>query len=287
MTKGQVSPFALVKATDIVNSAGITNTTPPSMATLGATAHARAAAPVPYRQIRASYDADTITVYQAYKRSIADAAVAAQKLNASPDFKSGRMTWIKPSWSWMLYRAGYSYKDSRQERILALKMRHEDFIGLLRLAVLTHGHHGDEAADGEEPAEEVSASVANETPASTAAVGDDAGRRRRRGGKDKPADVKVQWDPERTPRLGKLSYRSIQIGVPGALSGRWVNEWIVGIEDVTERARELKRVLDEEPHVEDARLIELGLVPEEREFVVPEDVQKILGMVLEEADEAT
>lgn len=53
---------------------------------------------VPYRQIRALYDDDTVTVYQAYKRSIADAAVKQQRLNASPDFRPGRMTWIKPSW---------------------------------------------------------------------------------------------------------------------------------------------------------------------------------------------
>ncbi len=73
--------------------------------------------------IRADYDEETITVYQAYNRTIASAAVAEQKLNASPGFRTTRMTWIKPSWAWMLYRAGYSYKDPGQERILALKMK--------------------------------------------------------------------------------------------------------------------------------------------------------------------
>jgi len=58
---------------------------------------------VPYRQIRALYDDQTITVYQAYSASIAIPAVKEQKLNASPDFLIGRMTWIKPSWSWMMY----------------------------------------------------------------------------------------------------------------------------------------------------------------------------------------
>ena len=58
---------------------------------------------VPYRQIRAVFDDETITVYQAYSASIAVAAVEQQKLNASPDFKLGRMTWIKPSWCWMMY----------------------------------------------------------------------------------------------------------------------------------------------------------------------------------------
>ncbi len=57
----------------------------------------------PYRQIRALYDDETITVYQAYCPSIALAAVEKQKLNASPNFKLGRMTWIKPSWCWMMF----------------------------------------------------------------------------------------------------------------------------------------------------------------------------------------
>ena len=51
---------------------------------------------VPYRQIRAFYDDKTITVYQAYSAAIAVPAVSDQKLCASPDFKLGRMTWIKP-----------------------------------------------------------------------------------------------------------------------------------------------------------------------------------------------
>lgn len=216
---------------------------------------AMAAGQVPYRQIRASYDDKTITVYQAYKASIADAAIAKQKLDASPDLKFQRMTWIKPSWSWMLYRAGYSYKDPGQERILALKMKHEDFIGLLKNADVNLVH-------------------------SAVATGDRARvQTKERRTEDEPAKVKVQWDPERTVRLDKLPYRSIQIGIPGALSQKWVEDWIVSIEDVTVKARELKKLLDEQPDIADEKLVELGLVPQEREYVVPEEVLKILGMV--------
>lgn len=57
---------------------------------------------IPYRQIRAKYDNETITVYQAYSAAIAIPAVKDQKLNASPAFKPDRMTWIKPSWAWMM-----------------------------------------------------------------------------------------------------------------------------------------------------------------------------------------
>lgn len=76
---------------------------------------------VPLRQIRALYDADTLRVYQAYSESIADAALAHGTF-VSPPFKMERMTWIKPSFLWMMYRAGWGYKDPGQARILAHSM---------------------------------------------------------------------------------------------------------------------------------------------------------------------
>ncbi|KZL81282.1 integral membrane protein [Colletotrichum incanum] len=194
--------------------------------------------PTPFRQIRAHFDEQTITVYQAYNSTIATAAVEAQRLNASPSFRLTRMTWIKPSWAWMLYRAGYSYKDPGQARILALKMRHEDFIGLLRKGTLAH--HCGGSKDGDK--------------------------------------VRIQWDPERDVRLERLQHRSIQIGIPASICQDWVVKGIVGIEDVTARARELKRVLKERFEVSDGELVSLGLLPDERKFVVPKDVEEILEM---------
>jgi hypothetical protein len=62
-------------------------------------------------------------VYQAYASAIAEhAAGRAQRLDASPAFKVGRMTWIKPSFLWCMYRSGWSHKDANQERILAIEM---------------------------------------------------------------------------------------------------------------------------------------------------------------------
>ena len=206
---------------------------------------------VPYHQIRASYTPTTITVYQAYKKSIADAAVANQKLNASPDFKPGRMTWVKPSWAWMMYRAGYSYKDKGQERILALKMKHEHFIEILEKGVLTTHE-----------VSSLSPSFSNP----------------KKNPNEKPSDVKIQWDPERDAKLNKLTYRSIQIGIPGAWSTTWANEWIAEIEDVTDMARELKRVIDEQPDISIEELAKMGLIPEERSFEVSPELMKKLRM---------
>lgn len=192
----------------------------------------------PYRQIRAHHDThhDThhITVYQAYNTAIATAAVTHQRLSASPLFSPSRMTWIKPSWAWMLYRSGYSYKDPGQSHILALQMRLDDFFSLLAKGVPVEG---------------------------------DAGL----------PEVRIQWDPERDVRLERLGYRSIQIGVPGSLREWWV-ESIVKIEDVTERARELKRVLEEEEGVEVEELVRRGLVPVETVVDVPEELGTGLRM---------
>ena len=46
------------------------------------------------RQIRAVYDENTITVYQAYNKAIATSAVKHQTF-VVPPFKMDRMTWIK------------------------------------------------------------------------------------------------------------------------------------------------------------------------------------------------
>lgn len=91
----------------------------------------------------------------------------------------------------------------------------------------------------------------------------------------------MQWDPERDPRLQVLPYRSIQIGISGALSGSWSSEWIVGIEDVTEKARALKKALDEDSTLSLERLIDLGLMPVERTYPVSEELRKILKMNLD------
>ncbi len=61
---------------------------------------------------------------------------------------------------------------------------------------------------------------------------------------EKQKQVRVQWDPERSARMEMLPYRSIQIGISGDVSRKWVEEWIDGIEDVTEMARKLKKAID-------------------------------------------
>ena len=81
------------------------------------------------REIRAIYNAKTIRVYQAYNNIIADEAISLNKFGNS--FSMNRMTWIKPSFLWMMYRSGWATKQG-QNRILAIDM---DRIGFEEIVV--------------------------------------------------------------------------------------------------------------------------------------------------------
>jgi hypothetical protein len=78
----------------------------------------------PYREVRARYDDRAVTVYQAYPPGIAGPAVAAGTF--VPPFKRERMTWIKPSFRWMMYRSGWATKPG-QERVLAVDITRAGF----------------------------------------------------------------------------------------------------------------------------------------------------------------
>ncbi len=159
------------------------------------------------REIRARHDANTITVYQAYPADIAQAAVDAQLF--VPPFKLGRMTWIKPSFLWMMYRSGWASKQG-QERVLSIELERTGFDWMLNHGVLSHF----------DPAVHRSA---------------EEWREAHRG-----SNVVVQWDPERDIMLHPLSYRTIQIGLRGDAVARYVDEWTISIADITEVVRSIQ-----------------------------------------------
>src|ERR1700729_3676940 len=90
---------------------------------------------VPARQVRALFDDRTVTVYQAYSPAIAGPAIAAGRF-VSP-FKIDRMTWIKPSFLWMMHRSGWATKPD-QERVLAIRITRDGFEWALARASLSH-----------------------------------------------------------------------------------------------------------------------------------------------------
>ena len=91
---------------------------------------------MPYRQVRAAYDDQTITVYQAFAAEIAVPAARSGSFEGAP-FSLDRMTWIKPSFLWMMYRSGWATK-TRQEHVLSVRITREGFEAALAQAVLSH-----------------------------------------------------------------------------------------------------------------------------------------------------
>src|SRR5580658_6838627 len=87
------------------------------------------------REIRADYNEASIVVYQAFPEAIATAAVAAQRF--VPPFSVGRMTWIKPSFLWLMERSNWGQK-SGQECVLAVRISRAGWEQALAWGVLTH-----------------------------------------------------------------------------------------------------------------------------------------------------
>ena len=77
--------------------------------------------------------------------------------------------------------------------------------------------------------------------------------------------------------IGRLEHRSIQIGIGRGIIEKWAGEWVVGIEDVTERARRIGELVAE-GRVQEAE----ELRPVERVYPVSEELRAVLGMDLEE-----
>lgn len=157
---------------------------------------------VPQHQIRAVYDERTIRVYQAYNDAIADAALKRGTF-VSPPFKLERMTWIKPSFLWMMYRAGWGFKDDGQRRILAIDISREGFEWALGHSCPSH-------------------------PGTLSKREWDEVKRR--------SPVRIQWDPQRDLHLQPLPFRSIQIGIGGEAVPLYVGTWIQNITEVTDLA---------------------------------------------------
>ncbi|MEV6515783.1 DUF4291 domain-containing protein [Micromonospora chalcea] len=193
---------------------------------------------VPRHQIRAAFTADAVTVYQAYPPEIADAALRAGRF--VPPFKRERMTWIKPSFRWMMYRCGWALKPG-QERVLAVDISRAGFEWALRHACLSSYDprlHPDREAW-------------------------------RRGLRVSP--VRVQWDPERSLRLAPLPYRSLQVGLSGEAVHRYVDEWVLGLTDVTGLARSVHGRLTDGDEAGAA-----ALLPVERPYPLPDEVARIV-----------
>jgi len=86
----------------------------------------------------------------------------------------------------------------------------------------------------------------------------------------KTSDVRLQWDPDRSPTGGKLERRAIQLGLRGEAIAKYSREWIVSIEDISEFVAEQRQ------HIL-AKNYDLLLIPKERvyEAIAPQTARRL------------
>lgn len=188
------------------------------------------------KRIIGCFDEQGIYVYQAFSPQIVEVAVSLGTFGKG--FGMDRMTWIKPSFGWMLHRSGYATK-TRQEAIARIHIKHEGFLTILQRAVPTLYDPSLYRSQGEW------------------------------GLALKKSEVRYQWDPDRDLHDYKLDRRAIQLGLSGQTVYSYVREWIKGIEDVTGLAHAVKEA------VENGKTV--PTVPEEREYPVPAEIAHMLG----------
>lgn len=160
----------------------------------------------PMKEIRAVYTDETIRVYQAYNKTIAEEAV--KNGTFGTHFSMSRMTWIKPSFLWMMYRCGWAEKEN-QEHVLAIDIKRSGFDRAVNSAIIS-------------------------TFSEELGISKEEWQRQ-----VKESDIRVQWDPEKDIYGNNLPYRSLQLGLRGNAVKEYVNDWIANVTDITDYVHEL------------------------------------------------
>ncbi len=151
------------------------------------------------KEVFAQYDRQCIRVYQAYNSTIAKEAIALQTFGKA--FNLNRMTWIKPSFLWMMYRSNWGTKKN-QEYILALDIYQTKFNELLEKAVLTSPDCASyDGLEWEKAFDETT--------------------------------IYCQWDPDRSINGTAINRAAIQIGLKGSTLREFLDTGIFRIEDLT------------------------------------------------------
>lgn len=165
------------------------------------------------QQIIGLMEDENIIVYLAYNPQIATYAVANQKFGGSA-YSFNRMSWIKPGFLWMMYRAGWASKEN-QERILKITLPLKHFKTILSQATFSSCKKEFYAS------EEIWRAELEST------------------------EVRLQWDPDHDPFGNKETRKAMQIGMKGEILKNFCTEWLLNIEDITDFVKEeYQKVLD-------------------------------------------
>ena len=187
------------------------------------------------RNIYAVFDDKTIRVYQAYNNEIADEALKLGKFGSK--FSLNRMTWIKPSFLWMMYRSGWATKQG-QERILAIDLKREGFDEIVRNSVF---------------------SSFNSVFSSFREVSDLSKEEWKE--KLENSEVRCQWDPDRDIYGNPIGRRAIQLGIKGETVRKYINDWIVNITDITDKVIEMRNSIQNGTFSE-------SMLPQEKKYIL-------------------
>ncbi len=153
------------------------------------------------RQIIGQRSGDNIIVYQAFNPNIANYAVKNQRFGGEY-YSFTRMSWIKPGFLWMMYRAGWASKE-HQQKILAITISLENFKTILSEATISSYDAGMYNSH------EVWKNELEKT------------------------EVRLQWDPDHDPYGNKQERKAIQLGMKGTILKKFCTEWIIKIDDIT------------------------------------------------------
>lgn len=145
------------------------------------------------RHILAQYDDESVVVYQAFRSAIGN--FATQHGYFGGEFKLTRMSWIKTSFLWMMYRCGWGEKAD-QECVLAIWLQRAAFDLILENAV---------------PSTFVPGIYSNEAEWKNAIA---------------TSSVRLQWDPDHDPKGHQEARRAIQLGLRGPILAQYAQSWI-------------------------------------------------------------
>lgn len=161
--------------------------------------------------IIAQFDHDSIVIYQAFKDSIAAYAVANQRFGGE-DYEFNRMTWLKPSFLWMMYYSGWAKKQD-QENVLAIRIGRNGFDEILRQAVMSTFYKDiyENNASWKKQVEQ--------------------------------ADVQLQWEPYHDLIGNMTDRKAVKIGIKGDILQRYNEEWILNIENVTSYVKQQQQFI--------------------------------------------
>ena len=147
------------------------------------------------KQIIGQSENNNIIVYQAYNPRISSYAVEHQRFGGS-DYSFNRMSWIKPNFLWMMYRAGWATKE-QQQCILAITISLTNFKNILSQATISS--FDDTLFDTRESWKNALAET----------------------------EVRLQWDPDHDPHGNKQERKAIQLGMKGDILKKFGTECII------------------------------------------------------------